>query len=259
MDMSGMTMDPTVANLSLSDPKCIQAAEACTAFYAAENASQAAVPWASQFEYGHWTTYYYVIIIGVLFLVRIYTIVGDHRNSSTTTPSEQSKPSIFRKLQAAGRSIFYRRLPPKGPIRFLDASPNVGTLLFILISLIFLLGLTFTARPYYQEHLGYGSPPIAIRTGLMAFACVPILVALGGKANIVTLFTGISHERLNVVHRWVAWMSFGLSLIHSIPFFIASVRDKGNGGMVRLKSEFYASKTGTSQVRFMIPNGILYP
>jgi hypothetical protein len=251
MDMSGMTMDPTVANLSLSDPKCIQAAEACTAFYAAENASQAAVPWASLFEYGHWTTYYYVIIIGVLFLVHIFNIARDHQAISSTTTSRRQKPSIFRKFQAAGRLIFYRRLPPRGPIRFLDASPNVGTLSFILITLIFLLGLTFAARPYYREHLGYGSPPIAIRTGLMAFACVPILVALGGKANIVTLFTGISHERLNVIHRWVAWMSFGLSLIHSIPFFIASVQDKGNGGMARLKSEFYASKTGTSQVKLL--------
>jgi hypothetical protein len=248
MDMSGMTMDPTVANLSLSDPKCIQAAEACTAFYAAENASQAAVPWASLFEYGHWTTYYYVIIVGVLFLVHIYNIIQDHRISSSTTINGQQKPSILRKLQAAGRLVFYRRLHAKGPVRFLDATPNVGTLSFLLITLIFLIGLTFAARPYYREHLGYGSPPIAIRTGLMAFACVPVLVALGGKANIVTLFTGISHEKLNVIHRWVAWMSFGLSLIHSIPFFIASVQDEGNGGTNRLKSEFYASKTGTSQV-----------
>jgi predicted ferric reductase len=243
MDMS-MPMDPTVANLSLSDPKCVKAAEACLEFYAAENASQAAIPWASLFEYGHWATYYYVIIIGVLFVVHVYNIVKDRRASSTT----QQKPNAMRRLQAAGRSIFYRRLPPRGAVRFLDASPNIGTLSFLLVTLIFLIGLTFSARPYYRQHLGFGSPPIAIKSGLMAFACVPILVALSGKANIVTLFTGISHERLNVVHRWVACMSFGLSLIHAIPYFVASYRDFGNGGMTRVKSEFYYSMSGAGEV-----------
>jgi len=96
---------------------------------------------------------------------------------------------------------------------------NFGVLAFLLVTLVFLIGMTFTQRPYYREHLGYGSPPIAIRAGLMAFACVPILVALAGKANLVTLLIGISHERLNILHRWVAWMSFGLSLTHAIPFF----------------------------------------
>jgi hypothetical protein len=251
MDMSGMNMgDPTVANLSLSDPKCIQAAEACIAFYAAENASQAAVPWASLFEYGHWTTYYYIIIMGLLFLLHVYHTVKDRQARGTPTTSRQQSPSLLRKIQAMGRSIFYRRLPPNGPVRFLDASPSVGTLSFLLVTLIFLFGLTFSARPYYRDHLGYGSPPIAIRTGLMAFACVPVLVALSGKVNIITLFTGISHERLNVIHRWVAWMSFGLSLIHAIPFFVASHSDFGNGGMARVKSEFYYSMSGAGEVYF---------
>ena len=63
-----MDMDPEVMNLSLSDPRCVQAAEGCIAFYAAENASQAAIPWASQFDYGHYVTYYWVIILGLVFL-----------------------------------------------------------------------------------------------------------------------------------------------------------------------------------------------
>lgn len=56
MDMS-MPSDPAVANLSLDDPKCVQAAEDCKAFSVAENASQAAVSWAGQFLYGHYVTY----------------------------------------------------------------------------------------------------------------------------------------------------------------------------------------------------------
>jgi hypothetical protein len=83
----------------------------------------------------------------------------------------------------------------------------------------------------------------------MAIACVPIVVALAGKANLVTLFTGISHERLNVLHRWVAWISFGLSLIHSISYFIASCRDWPHGGFANVKAEFYQyRKTGANEV-----------
>jgi hypothetical protein len=99
-------------------------------------------------------------------------------------------------------------------------------LALLFTSVLFLSLLTFVIRPYYRVHEGYGSPPIAIRTGLMAFACNPILGALAGKANVVTLLTGISHGKLNVVHRWVGWMTLALSLLHIIPFIVAPLRDR---------------------------------
>jgi hypothetical protein len=250
MDMT-MPMDPTIANLSLDDPKCRQAAEACIAFYAAENASQEAIPWASLFKYGRWATYYYVAILFLLFLVHIYTTVED-RTYLTTPSAMQTKPSLLKKAQAAGRALFYRRLHPKGPLKWLDAPQNLGTIAFLLGTIIFLIVLTFSARPYYRDSLGYGSPPIAIKTGLMAYACVPILVALAGKVNFVTVLTGISHEKLNILHRWVAWMSFALSLIHSIPYFIASYRDFGKGGFINVTHEFYRyGKTGATEVCYL--------
>jgi hypothetical protein len=115
-----------------------------------------------------------------------------------------------------------------------------------------LSALTFAVKPYYRQHLEYGSPPLAIRTGLMAFACTPILIALAGKANIVTLLTGISHERLNVIHRWVAWMSLVLSGLHGFPFFMQS---SWEGSFYRVssaenvKTQFYFyGFTGGSEV-----------
>jgi hypothetical protein len=65
-----------------------------------------------------------------------------------------------------------------------------GTSVFLILTSVFLIALTFLERPYYRKQLGYGSPPIAIRSGLVAFACVPILVALSGKANIISFLTG---------------------------------------------------------------------
>lgn len=38
--------------------------------------------------------------------------------------------------------------------------------------------------------------------------------------NLITLMTGIGHEKLNVMHRATGWIMFWLSTIHTIPFFV---------------------------------------
>jgi predicted ferric reductase len=241
MDGMDMDCDPGVVNLPLSDPRCIQAVECCTAFYAGENESQTVTPWALQFEYGHWLTYYWVIIVGLFTLWRAFTLIIDRRIPKSNVVSKG--PGVLDKAQAITRFLSYRSID-KQPVRSCISLPRVGLLSLLVITCSFILALLLTERPYYRPQLGFGSPPIAIRSGLMAFACLPILMALGGKANIITLLTGISHERLNVIHQWVGWMCFVLSLVHTIPFFIASVMDPGNGGFDRVVKEFYADYEG---------------
>jgi len=241
-----MDCDSSVVDLPLSDPLCVQAMECCTAFYAGKNASQTATPYLGQFAYGHWTTYYGVTIVGLLTIRRIYCLVSDGSSSSrasAVTPNTIATVGLPDKARALGRLVSYRSLA-KGTKYSCIVIPRAGLLVFLVVTIGFLAALVFAEKPYYRPQFGFGSPPIAIRTGLMAYACVPILVALAGKANIVTLLTGISHERLNVVHQWVAWMSFALSLIHTIPFFVASVQEPGDGGFQKVKSEFYRNNGG---------------
>ena len=71
----------------------------------------------------------------------------------------------------------------------------------------------------------------------MAAAFTPLLLALSGKFNLVTLITGIGYERLNVVHRWVGWATFGLSVAHTVPFLVAPLKE---GGRAALKEQFYS-------------------
>src|SRR5271156_65270 len=80
---------------------------------------------------------------------------------------------------------------------------------------------TFFQRPYYRAHYGYGSLPIALRTAIMAIAMTPLIIALSGKANIITLRIG--HEKLNVIHRWVGWMSLALAIVHGCPIHCCAV------------------------------------
>jgi hypothetical protein len=47
------------------------------------------------------------------------------------------------------------------------------------------------------------------------------------KANLISMVTGISHERLNVLHRWAAYICLALSIMHTVPFYITPVWEKG--------------------------------
>lgn len=76
---------------------------------------------------------------------------------------------------------------------------------------------------------------------MIAVAMMPWIVALSMKANFIALLTGIGHERLNVLHRWLAYLCLLLSLIHTIPFYVQPVWE--HGGLNIFQS--YFGKTGS--------------
>ena len=45
----------------------------------------------------------------------------------------------------------------------------------------------------------------------------------------ISALTGVSHEKLQVYHRWVGWTMFILALIHTFPFIIVNI---ANGEMI---------------------------
>lgn len=224
-------MNSAIRNLSLSDPRCNQ--DSCLAFQAAHNLSQKTVSYALQYQYGHWTAWYYAIII---FLFAVWN--GRQMFRSARQARTLKRPKLItrlaNKVTAAVRYVTYRRFSGASFDRL--GLPSVGLLALLLMSILVLLIMTFAVRPYYRQHRGYGSPPLGVRTGLMAAACTPLIVALAGKANFVTLLTGIGHERLNTLHRWVSWMCFGLSVAHTVPFIVAPLKD---GGPKALHKQYY--------------------
>ena len=223
--------DPSLRPLPLSDPRCNS--DACLAFEIAHNHSQATVSYYRQFDYGHWVAWYYSIIIFLLALLHFWRTYRS-RNPSARSYGE-GKAGPVDKIKALGRWVGYRRL--HGTMGNLLALPSVGMLIFFVVGVGVMMSMTFAIRPYYRERRGYGSPPLAIRTGLMAAAFTPLLLVLSGKFNLVTLITGIGYEKLNVVHRWVGWATFGLSVAHTIPFLVAPLRE---GGRAALKEQFYS-------------------
>jgi len=103
-----------------------------------------------------------------------------------------------------------------------------GLLLLAGTGCVFFLALTLGPQPYYWPNtpdVNYGSsPPIATRAGWMSLACMPFVFATAGKANPITLATGVSHERLQIFHRWISYAFLILALIHTFPFIVYNIQ-----------------------------------
>ncbi|PWW73682.1 hypothetical protein C7212DRAFT_365779 [Tuber magnatum] len=60
---------------------------------------------------------------------------------------------------------------------------------------------------------------MAVRTGWITIAQLPLVFLLAGKRNLIGYATGTSYERLNWIHRWVARCMFITATIHLGYFF----------------------------------------
>ena len=144
------------------------------------------------------------------------------------------------------RWIFYRPFPTLRYRRREFSLPAPGVLVIVSAALILVILYSFLPQPLYYTTIRFGSPPLAIRAGMIAVAMIPWIVALSMKANPITLLTGIGPERLNVLHRWAGYLCLLLSLIHTIPFYITPVWDQG--AVVVFKNyfagQFYVYGTG---------------
>ncbi len=136
--------------------------------------------------------------------------------------------------------------------------PAPGVIIIVVAALALVVCYTFVPQPLFWQSIRFGSPPVAIRAGMLAVAMMPWIVALSMKANFITILTGVGHERLNVLHRWAAYICLLLSLIHTIPFYITPIWDRGGYATFRAlfsAQHIYVYGTGELSVanKFSIP------
>lgn len=90
--------------------------------------------------------------------------------------------------------------------------PALGIVYLILAYVLFILLLEFV-----DDH-GVTDPTwwtlVGVRAGWLAVAQIPLIVLLVGKHSLIGLLTGVSYERLNVFHRWVARGMLLLATLH---------------------------------------------
>lgn len=166
-------------------------------------------------------------------------------------PQEQSSMSSSAPINngiAMFRYFFYRPIPYLRYRKIEIGFPSLGVVVIMSTALIFVTLYCFIPQPLYYSSIAFGSPPLAIRAGMLAVAMMPWIVALSMKANFVTLLTGIGHERLNVLHRWGGYLCLFLSLIHTIPFYITPLWDKNGLAVYKtyFSGQYYIYGTGVA-------------
>lgn len=125
------------------------------------------------------------------------------------------------------RWLFYRPIPDIRWRKHRFTFSSLAVLMVGFVALVFISLFCFLPQPLYWVSIRYGSPPLAIRSGMIAVAMTPWIVATAMKANLLSLITGIAPDRLNVFHRWAAYLCLFMSLVHMVPFFIQPVWEDG--------------------------------
>ncbi len=134
------------------------------------------------------------------------------------------------------RWVFYRPIPDVIIRKHRFTFSSLAVLACGFIALAFTTLYCFLPQPLYWQSIQYGSPPLAIRSGMIAVAMTPWIIAASTKTNVLTFITGIGPERLNVLHRWAGYLCLFLSLVHAIPFYVQPVWD--DGGLAVFQSLF---------------------
>ncbi|KAJ9492824.1 hypothetical protein VN97_g465 [Penicillium thymicola] len=156
------------------------------------------------------TVYFMCAVIGVFAISNLLVRFA---------PDRVKRTRPWRIFTSASRYLSYRgyQLPALG-----YWSPALGVGILGAIGAVFFFAMTLGPQPYYwPTDASYGSsPPIATRSGWMALALLPFVLALSTKANMISGVTGIPHEKLQVFHHWTSYAMFVLALIHTFPYII---------------------------------------
>ncbi|EHK21979.1 uncharacterized protein TRIVIDRAFT_230771 [Trichoderma virens Gv29-8] len=150
-----------------------------------------------------------------------FWFIADRVFALSTIAFLMSVLGIF-KVTALTRYLSYRGFHVQA-LRW-ESAP-LGLLLLAAVGTIFFFCMDLIPQPYYWPSLDFGgSPPLGTRSGWMALACMPFVFATASKSNWITLITGVSHEKLQVFHRWISYAFFLLALMHTFPFIVYHIR-----------------------------------
>ncbi|CDO68687.1 hypothetical protein BN946_scf184652.g14 [Trametes cinnabarina] len=172
-------------------------------------------------------------IIAFLVVVRVLRLAlhSLFLRRSVHSPSENSeKPSPEIVLPGRTGRVSWRRIPAALAAAFrvvafrVQVPLPVGSmtlteLFFICGYVATMLSLTFT-NTFDLQYWFFED-----RAAHLASCQLPFIVALAGKNNIISFFTGIGHEKLNVLHRAAARTCLILLWIHALSRAISGLSD----------------------------------
>lgn len=204
------------------------------AYIAAHTASQAAVPWTDQPKYAEYTVYFGCVVIFLALIKNVFFQLKDRSYLKSNEGHSNIFSSLIYVIVGYSRAVAYKQVPVKVSY-FTSLPPSVGSSLLMIVSSFYLFCYCLIPHFWYRGCRGFGSPPMAVRAGVMATALTPFIYILAGKANMISFLTGVSYEKLNSLHQYVGVAAFILSIIHTIPFIYQPLQE---GGVANLKNEY---------------------
>ncbi|KAI0329178.1 hypothetical protein GY45DRAFT_1253334 [Cubamyces sp. BRFM 1775] len=178
------------------------------------------MPWhdwyTADWDYGLSTVYFFCAAIA-------FFAIGNALFRVRQVKGENAKYiPLCTKAVAVSRALGAKQLRV---LQFQYYSPPLSAIIIVLGMITYFSALTFSVHPYLWPNIAMGhSPPIATRSGWTSVAILPFLLAFATKVNFIGILTGVSHEKLQVYHRWSAWIMYITSLIHTFPFIVQSTR-----------------------------------
>lgn len=135
-----------------------------------------------------------------------------HRPASPSSVVSRSLATIT----AIYREASYAQYTPYAS-HFLKVPP-IGTIILLVgyLSWVILLEFMNNSTEGAQHYTALG-----VRAAWLAIAQIPLLILLAGKNNLIGIVSGVSYERLNVIHRWVARVLLFLVTLHVIFLHLA--------------------------------------
>lgn len=99
--------------------------------------------------------------------------------------------------------------------------PSLGKCLFLLAYWLVILTMLWsnTILTPSSPNYAYKWEIVGFRAAWVSVTQLPLIYVLSGKVNLIGLMTGISYERLNWLHRWVARTIFLTVIVHWSFFF----------------------------------------
>ncbi|KAI9068058.1 hypothetical protein FKP32DRAFT_1642960 [Trametes sanguinea] len=173
----------------------------------------------ADYDYGRTTVYFFCAGI---FLFGIVNLLFRLRHTTANVTNGIYKSAVYHWFAATVRALDAKQIY----VAFVDYySPPLSAVAIVLGMIVFFTALTFAAHPYQWPNMAMGhSPPIATRCGWISIAIMPFLILFATKINPIGMVVGVSHEKLQVYHRWAAWIMYITALIHTFPFIVQEIR-----------------------------------
>ncbi|KAJ5946970.1 hypothetical protein N7454_003809 [Penicillium verhagenii] len=171
-------------------------------------------------------------VIGGIFLVwAISQQAGKAANPSIGATSEVPQ---LRRVQETFASFSRHHLLPDAAHAIFGRTTRLQVLVLVFL-VTYLLVFSFVGLSYntwitpvsgkpglYQTRSSLG--PWADRIGILAFALTPLSVMMSTRESFLSLITGLPYQSFNFIHRWLGYIIFMQSSLHTVGWCIVELR-----------------------------------